>query len=219
MLNAISGVKKVVLAVAMLAPALAFSAPTTVVNGSFEDPVLGAGNTSFYDVGSTAITGWTVVGGSNVQLVNSTFGAPDYTLPASNGSQWVDLTGGNEGIGKGLTQTFAGRAGFYLVEFDLGKMFSAGNPFVSVNFNGDIQTFSNTTSGSGNILSWAHEQYYFFGAASNTITFTGAAGGSTGLIGIDNVTVTAVPEPESLALMMAGIGALGFMSRRRKYGA
>lgn len=34
---------------------------------------------------------------------------------------------------------------------------------------------------------------------------------------VDNVTVAAVvPEPETYAMMLAGLGALGFMSRRRK---
>ena len=35
---------------------------------------------------------------------------------------------------------------------------------------------------------------------------------------LDNVSVTAVtpvPEPESYALMLAGLGVLGFMGRRR----
>jgi hypothetical protein len=34
-------------------------------------------------------------------------------------------------------------------------------------------------------------------------------------LNLDNVSVSAVPEPESLAMMLAGIGALGLVSRRR----
>ena len=36
---------------------------------------------------------------------------------------------------------------------------------------------------------------------------------------VDNVTVAAVvPEPETYAMMLAGLGALGMMSRRRRLG-
>jgi hypothetical protein len=33
---------------------------------------------------------------------------------------------------------------------------------------------------------------------------------------VDNVSVAAVPEPETYALMLAGLGALGFVARRRR---
>ncbi len=35
-------------------------------------------------------------------------------------------------------------------------------------------------------------------------------------MGFDNFSVTAVPEPETYALMLAGLGVVGFMARRRK---
>jgi hypothetical protein len=51
-------------------------------------------------------------------------------------------------------------------------------------------------------------------SASVTLSFTGAT--ANGYSYIDNVTVTAVPEPESYAMLLAGLGAIGFMSRRRR---
>ena len=52
-------------------------------------------------------------------------------------------------------------------------------------------------------------------AGNYILTLTG-----TNSVGIGsyagNLAVTAVPEPETLALMLAGIGAVGFIARRRK---
>lgn len=50
--------------------------------------------------------------------------------------------------------------------------------------------------------------------ASGTLTTPGQIPG-LGFIGV-NYLVTAVPEPESYAMMLAGLGLLGFASRRRK---
>ena len=61
---------------------------------------------------------------------------------------------------------------------------------------------------------------------TGTYTFTATATGDTtlrflgvrnGFTHLDNVSVTAVPEPETYAMMLAGLGAVGFMARRRKF--
>ena len=39
--------------------------------------------------------------------------------------------------------------------------------------------------------------------------------GATEVLGIDNIQVTAVPEPESAALMLAGLGLLAVLRRKR----
>lgn len=50
-----------------------------------------------------------------------------------------------------------------------------------------------------------------FAGVAHSVTFGNAAG----LAGFDNISITAVPEPQTYAMMMAGLLALGFLVRRR----
>jgi hypothetical protein len=56
------------------------------------------------------------------------------------------------------------------------------------------------------------------GVYSFKITSTATGTSNTNRFNIDDFSanVTAVPEPETYAMMLAGLGAIGFMSRRRK---
>ncbi|MET3130674.1 hypothetical protein AAKU55_000932 [Oxalobacteraceae bacterium GrIS 1.11] len=51
---------------------------------------------------------------------------------------------------------------------------------------------------------------YFFKVSGNVVSNTGGAFGANGTL------ISAVPEPETYAMMLAGFGLLGFMARRRK---
>jgi len=51
-----------------------------------------------------------------------------------------------------------------------------------------------------------------FAGVAHSVTFGNAAG----MAGFDNVSITAVPEPESYAMLLAGLLAVGFMVRRRQ---
>lgn len=72
-----------------------------------------------------------------------------------------------------------------------------------------IPGFTNVTG------SQSFSQYVqFAGSGIKSLTFSNIP--STDAFETGNFSVTPVPEPETYALMLAGLGALGFISRRRR---
>ncbi len=105
----------------------------------------------------------------------------------------------------------------YALGFDLSSNLGGDNTAAAkslgVNFTGGaatVYTVSHTTP------SIVYETLSFTANSGSTLlTFTSGASGYSGAE-IDNVSVTAVPEPQSYALMLAGLGLMGAVVRRRK---
>lgn len=196
---------KQLIAAALLSVPFLASAQNLVNNGSFEETVQANGTWNIYQ----NLPGWT--GGTpGIELRNNVAGA------AFDGVNYVELdTNRNslmfQNIGTTLDQAYtlsfaySARAGV-----------AALSNGIEVLWNGVVAgTYAAQGTGNGN--SWNTFSLNVFGGAPvSTLTFR-AIGTSDSYGGsLDNVSVTAVPEPETYALMLAGLGLVGFMARRRR---
>ncbi len=200
--------KSALLVAALLTSGSAFAATNLIQNGGFESSNLsgliqhGTGTDPIYwtvDSGLANLSPWTV-GETSIDLIKNGYGA------INNLS--VDLAG-TSGPGS-ISQSFNIMAGWtYILDFDMG---TNGYREADVTFGGTSYIATLPAD-----LTKKHFQYQFVAASngSSTLTFHSIVGGNSGAT-IDNVSVIAVPEPETYALMLAGLGLVGFMARRRK---
>jgi hypothetical protein len=192
-----------------------------LTNGSFElGTLVNDGNhTQTFNPGPTSITGWTAVG-RQVSWIDA--GNP-FLLTAQDGNRFLDLTAYNPGAPfGGVTQTITTTPGQqYDLSFYLGSYTQVwGGPPISILAEAGTaaQTFSNASATLAS--TWTKFDLPFTATgASTAITLIGAAG--VEYIGLDNVSVdpvgvAAVPEPETYALMLAGLGLVSLMRRRRR---
>jgi hypothetical protein len=200
--------KSALLVAALLTSGSAFAATNLIQNGDFESSDLngliqhGSEPNEIYWIvpnGNSSLTDWTV-GEISIDLIKNGYGAIDDLS--------VDLAG-TSGPGS-ISQSFNIMAGWtYILDFDMG---TNGYRKANVTFGGTTHT---ATLPDG--LIEEHFQYQFVATSTgpSILTFHSIVGGNSGAV-IDNVTVIAVPEPETYALMLAGLGLVGFMARRRK---
>lgn len=191
-----------------LAGAGAQASTNLVVNGSFEATVQGANSWSTYN----SLPGWT--GLPTVELRNNVAGA------AYEGKNFVELDSNrNSGIAqtifaKGLVELsffYSARTGTAAGSNDIGVSF--GESFQSVVLDG----VAGTSAGND----WKKfTRVIDLGNSGNAVLAFYALGKSDSYGGsLDNITVTAVPEPETYALLLAGLGLMGMVARRRNKAA
>ncbi len=151
--------------------------------------------------------GWVVSGGTVDLIGNPGF----YDLLPGNG-RYVDLDGSSNQAGefhKDLSLTGGLQ---YTLAFDLAGSQRGSIENVNINFGGVVDNLT-VNSGDG----FSNHTLLFTPSTTGiySLIFQNSGGDNVGAL-LDNVSVSAVPEPETYAMFLAGLGLLGFVARGRK---
>ena len=177
--------------------------------------------------GSSSANGWST-GSLNIEFVKAGYTNGSDTVGAAQDGDWfVDLNGV---LGPGsIQQTFDTVAGqWYRVDYWIsgnagpgGATMADGAKSLQAAWNGstaDSATYAHQSGDNWSNLRW--EAHSFLVQASGTSSTLGFQSTSTFYSDagpfIDSISVTAVPEPATLALWLAGIGLVASAVRRRR---
>ena len=174
-----------------------------ILNGSFENPVIG-GFFQTVNAGSSTLTNW-FVGRTSIDIVSTTF-APSF--PSRDGNQHVDIAG-TPGPGL-ISQFFSTTAGTdYVLRFSASS--NGSSRLFEVYWEGAILT----TPAAPAQGTWQDFQFILHTSSSSGMVGFGSLLSDTnqGAL-IDSVSVQVVPEPLSMAAFGLGLAAL--VLKRRK---
>lgn len=208
----------------------AHAATELIVNGGFDALATPTGGQYLQLFGGDTSTGWTVTG-ADILLLDKNYSETGLVFNAASPNVAADLTGaGNTGLANGVYQdvnTVAGKT--YKLTFLVGNAGAyGGNAWAyllpsTINLSvgggaGVGYTVSDTTpNGDPGILYEQFTTTFLATGATTRIAFTNGTVGDN-YAGLDDVSLTAVPEPATWAMMIGGFFGVGGalrQSRRR----
>ena len=190
-------------------------------NGGFELP----GTPDYIELagsGNTYVTNWvTILSGAEYFRPASITGLGS----AIEGRMVVDVANYDQNNG-GIAQTFATTAGQqYRLDFIAGNSrygfgYNTGDGTINVQV-GSLTTSVATPTALTPAIVWQPISLTFTALAgpNSTLSFSNLQDARMHYAFIDNVRVTAVPEPQTWALLFAGLGIVGTVARRRRTSA
>jgi len=186
-----------------------------IINGGFESGgyVQSSNDTMTLAVGSTAMDGWTVT----EDLIAWIGPVNPWSLTANEGDFFLDLTDFSTGSPfGGVSQNITTDVGqSYELSFDLGSSNRWGRPSaIEASAAGSSNIFTSSTV--GGLSDWDRVSMMFTADSETTTIFLTGVTGSQ-YIGLDNVSVSAVPVPAALWLFGSGlIGLIGMKTKSSK---
>lgn len=201
-------VSSALLALTLAASMSANAAPVSIVNPSFEHQVLADGA---WTSGSGQMYGWIQSTGGVINPTTANFSNP---VPDGNNTAWLNSSSATQTLSTALTANMA-----YTLMVDVGDRKDGNFPGYRVSL-----------WAGNNLLASESSLVPNDGFLTSTVNYTALAGNpflgqalkielhSNGIqVNFDNVRldVSPVPEPETYALMLAGLGLVGFAVRRR----
>ncbi len=198
----------------LFAASSAFASTNLVTNGSFEDLSGSLNHGSWGEF--TSLSGWTIASASKTSVFEIQQ-ASEYSHVSGfnthyDGTYYLELNSNNLGA---ITQTLSTTAGqTYTLSFGYADRSGSKNASsMDIYWNGTQLKPINTGD-----TNWKTYSYTVTATgASTALTFvsTGPVKDVTMGSYLDGVSVTAVPEPESYAMLLAGLGVMATIARRR----
>jgi len=193
-------------------------------------------------VPSQGVTGWTGAAGAALQMyffggtqtsvsaINrwddpQAFFYPTLNTLSPDGGNFVGLDG-DSGVQGSISQVINGLVvgEFYNLNFNWGaaqliNRSGATTEQLHITFGGQTADTGVLAIGSGAFSGWQNGHFQFQASStSQTLSFLsiGTPGGLPPIAVLDGVSLTAVPEPTTWAMMLLGFGGIGAMIRRRR---